>query len=517
MKKIMKKAFSLLTAAALCVSFASCFTPPPPDESGDATTFVGIDINPSLELTLDENGVVITAYGRNEDGKVLLHGEEENIIGKDYEQVAEYITGLAADLGYITEGHEISTTVTSDDASLAETVKSKLNAKISSTAEGIGLTVTMTSDIAYSLIRELHALKEANPDDTAIQALTPEKYKLVVSATENGDITVSAAAKLNTDELIKKVHEAHSMIEAYATDAYKAAKARAEKIYELAMGVALDGVYSTVYLSRVPSMITNAAYRDTFYYGAVYQAYMTTARTFTALEEILEFGEEMTNYEPDAATINAIAQELNIQDTSVFENSEGKITIKSVVEYVEGFLTENDLGDTVEETVEELLNQAEDAAEMAALASDAYAADLAALKTQIETIVSTVNTTATPVLPFLSADARAEFEACLADLNTTVTNIATMMADGLTEEELDALIEDAEEKAEDMLEKIKSDLSEEELATVDNLKAQAKTVIDTLTGEFLERLSTAETNAKNELARLKEERRNHTAEVSPQN
>ncbi len=516
MKNVFTKLFSLLCAAVLCISFASCITPPPDNEPGDATTFVGIDINPSIELTLDENGLVVTAYGANEDGKVLLYGEEANIIGKNYEQVAEYITGLAADLGYITEGHKISTTVTSDNAAQAESIQSKLNAKISATAENIGFTVTMTADVAYSLIRELHALKEANPNDTAIQALTPAKYKLVVAATEDGEITVSAAAALDNEQLIAKISEAHSKIEAYAINAYKEAKARAKMLFETAMGVALDGVYNVVYLERVGKLLTNPSYKDTIYYGAVYQAYMTTARTLSSLEDIIEFGDEMTNYEPDQATVSAIATALDIADTSVFENSEGKITLESLVNYVERFLTENDLGEAVEEQVEELLDQAEDAAEMLALASDAYAADLSALKMQIEAMITTINTTVAPVSAFLSSEGRAELDACLADLDATLINITAMMEDGLTEEELDTLIEAAEEKADAMKVKIEADLSAEELERVETLKAQAQQQIQTLTQEFENRLSAAETAARNELSRLKEERRNHTAETAPQ-
>ena len=198
---------------------------------------------------------------------------------------------------------------------------------------------------------------------------------------------------------------------------------------------------------------------------------------------ILLYGEEENllgkDYETAAAYITDLAAELGIEDTTVFENSEGKVTVESVVDYVEKFLDEHELSDKVEDRVEELLDEAEDAAEMAALASDTYAADLAALKTQIEVIVTTVNSTATPVLPFLSADAKAELEACLEDLNSTVVNIGTMMEGGLTEEELEA----AEE-----------------------LKRQAEETVTRLTSEFSQRLTAAETEAKAEIERRRAER-----------
>lgn len=508
MKNTLKRIMSLVLVFALCLGLAACNITPPDNEVGDPKTFVSIDINPSIELTLDDKGIVVTAYGANEDGTILLYGEEESILGKSYEEAVERITALAAELGYIDEGHKISATVTSDDETKAEEIKGKISATITEKADALGITVSVTGDLAYSLIRELEALKEKYPESDAIQGLTPAKYKLVASATEDGELTITAAAELPTEELIKRVNDAHDKIEKYATEAYKAAKARAEMLYEVAMGVALDGVYNVVYLERMPSILSHPEYMNTFYYGAIYQAYKTTARTLDALDDIIEFGNEMINYELDGEMVSALATQLAITDTSVFADEDGKITLKSVTAYVDNYLRNTEIGDAVEENIEDILDEAEDAAEMAAMASDAYAADLAALRTQIEAIVSAVNTTAGTVMPLLGADAKAELEACLADLDETVTNIGLMMEGGLTEDELEALVDDAEEKAEDMLDKIEADLTEAELERVAALKADAEATITNLTAEFTERLNTAEAEAKAYIESRRAERAN---------
>lgn len=519
MKRTLTKILSLLMVAALCFSLASCGEPPAGPSGGggggaggaqvgEPTTFVSIEINPQVELTLDENGLVATAYGANEDGAILLYSEEASIVGKNYEEAVAYITNLAAELGYIEEGHEIHTSVTAADETKAASIQSKIQTKITETASGLGITVSATAENAFALLRELNALKEKYPTNTAIQNLTPQKFRLVLSASESGEITVTAAAELSNEQLIDKINAAHETLAGCATDLYKAAKARAEMTYELAMGVALDGVYNAVYLERLPNMLTNPAYRDTFYYGAVYQAYKTSARTFDALEKILAFGDEVSSYELDEEAVNAIAAELSIEDTTVLQDENGKVTVESVVAFAENYIDTHELSDAVEERIEELLNQAEDAAEMAALASDAYAADLAALKLQIESIVSTVESTSTPVLPFLSAEGKAELEACLADLKANAAAIGAMMEDGLTEEELDALQSEAEKKAEEMLERIEADLSEDELAKAEELKQQAEQTIKTLTEEFTDRLTAAETAAMEEIERRRAERKN---------
>ena len=475
---------------------------------GEPASFVSIEINPSVELTLDENGLVITAYGANEDGAVLLYGEEDNLLGKAYEDAVSHLTALAAELGYINEGHIIEVDVCAETEAIASEIKGKLQSSITAAADKVGIAVSVAKDAANSLLRELNSLKERYSESDAVKNLTPEKYKLVKSAIESGELTVKEAAELSNKELIERVNSAHEKIEGYATELYRAAKAEAKKLYELAMGIALDGVYSTVYLERLGKILTNPEYRDTFYYGAVYQAYKTIARTLGSLEDIIEFGAKMTEYELDEATVNSLAEELGITDTSAFRGSDGKITVGSVVRFVDEYLEKTELSEEVEERIEEILEACEDKAEIAASSKDSFKADLNALKLQIETIVGTVNTTASPLLPFLSADGKAKLEDALASLNATVLKIGEMLEGGLTEDELEELTEDAEEKAEAMLKLIKEDLTEEELERVKTLTEDAKETVDRLTKEFTDRLKNAEDSAKAEIERLREERKN---------
>ena len=63
-----------------------------------AQSFVSLDINPEITLTLDENGAVLTVVGENEDANVLLYGEE-TLVGMNIEAAVEKITALATELG----------------------------------------------------------------------------------------------------------------------------------------------------------------------------------------------------------------------------------------------------------------------------------------------------------------------------------------------------------------------------------------------------------------------------------
>ena len=62
----------LATVIILCMAFAACFAlvACAPDEQ-KAASFVSLDINPSIELTLDSHDKVLSVRGANEDGQVL--------------------------------------------------------------------------------------------------------------------------------------------------------------------------------------------------------------------------------------------------------------------------------------------------------------------------------------------------------------------------------------------------------------------------------------------------------------
>ena len=101
----------------------------------------------------------------------------------------------------------------------------------------------------------------------------------------------------------------------------------------------------------------------------------------------------------------------------------------------------------------------------------------------------------------------AELEACLADLNATREKIGVMLQDGLTEDELATLTEEAEKKADEMKVKIEADLSEEEKAKAEELEERVEIEIKKLTVEFTERLNAAEAEAREEIAKKRNERK----------
>lgn len=61
---------------------------------------LGIDINPSIDLMLDENDEVVLCLAKNKHAEILLNGE--NFVGKPVGEVTKQIITLATKAGYIT-------------------------------------------------------------------------------------------------------------------------------------------------------------------------------------------------------------------------------------------------------------------------------------------------------------------------------------------------------------------------------------------------------------------------------
>lgn len=177
----MKKLITLFLILTATFSLFSCqkngetnnTTTGEKEETGTAVAFVTIDINPSIEITLDENGVVASVYGANEDGQILLYGEMDALVGKQYEEAVDYITNLAVELGYLDkETGTINTSVIADSVAFAEEVQSKISGKIKSISEQNGITIDIDTTEAFSLLCEFEEFKNKYPNEETIQNIS---------------------------------------------------------------------------------------------------------------------------------------------------------------------------------------------------------------------------------------------------------------------------------------------------------------------------------------------------------
>jgi hypothetical protein len=115
-KRNWKAAASILTAAVLILTlFSASFL-----QSNKAYAYVSVDINPSLELSLNKEQQVIDITPYNEDGEVLLE-KLEDWKKEDVSEVAEEILRVSEKLGYLKMNQNVWITSTFTDLSENQT------------------------------------------------------------------------------------------------------------------------------------------------------------------------------------------------------------------------------------------------------------------------------------------------------------------------------------------------------------------------------------------------------------
>ncbi|MFP4078778.1 MAG: hypothetical protein ACLFUQ_06520 [Candidatus Izemoplasmataceae bacterium] len=92
----MKKLFALVSILALGVTLAACNAG---EVDAKESTYLSVDINPSVEFIVDEDGEIESYTALNEDAEVVL--ADLDLEGMDYEEALDLYLDEATELGYI--------------------------------------------------------------------------------------------------------------------------------------------------------------------------------------------------------------------------------------------------------------------------------------------------------------------------------------------------------------------------------------------------------------------------------
>ncbi len=497
-----RKFISLVLALTLTFTGATCLAGC--GESDETLAYVSLDINPGIELIVDNNNKVVSVRGENEDGLVLLY-EETGIVGEKIDVAVKKITDLAIEYGYLDENNKVvDTIVTSENEKLANRVLDKVNVSITATAENSGLTVTTSVDGAYSLIRKMDEFKAKFPNNTAIQNMSVSKFKLALSVSETGEISLETAVLLDDAELIKTLKNASAKIEAYATKVYLEEKAKAVAIFDKAVEIPSYAVYTQYYLENLTSHLSTA------YYGGVYQMYATSAKTFEMVCDMVELATEIYNYKLSETEIAEIIIALGMEPGEIdkLKDSNGDITIESIEAYADKLFKNTPASEALEQTKKALttaLNKTE------AVVKEKVQAEVNKYKDQIEQAKATAESIFNSVsltLNMLPTNVKAFLNEVKTELTEILNTMDRVIVDGnVNVEELRKLTDRLDDKAQEYLTKIKNDLTAEEfeaLETKRNEKIAEKTAEKQA---FEQAISKAENTAKTYLQNLKQSRK----------
>lgn len=97
--------------------------------------YVGIDINPSIELGVNYFDRVVSAEGVNADGQDIL--SETNVVGMSYEEALAALNDSLTNKGYLTADAAVAVTVMCDDDSRCSNLEETSQRCFSSTGQGV--------------------------------------------------------------------------------------------------------------------------------------------------------------------------------------------------------------------------------------------------------------------------------------------------------------------------------------------------------------------------------------------
>lgn len=235
-KTTILSALCLLLTMLCSVCFVACNTSSTSTTSQTpiASTYVSIDVNPSIELVLDQNDNVMSVAGANEDARVLLF-REDGIVGANVNVAIENIASLAVEYGYLTESN--STVDVCVAASSKDKQKSLFDVVSDSFKKGAqsvnsALSVQVGGEISLSLNFELERIKAQFPDDENVKNLSVSNLKLINRAIEaNPSLSVADLASKSIEELISATELSKYNAEYAYGDLYKKQIEQAKLVY----------------------------------------------------------------------------------------------------------------------------------------------------------------------------------------------------------------------------------------------------------------------------------------------
>lgn len=297
----------------------------PEEETSVATSYVTMDINPSIELVVDQNNKVISVSAANEDGDVMLYGET-GIVGVDVSDASNKILDLAVEYGFLTESNSgVSVSVVSDKSENEETISNKISASIETKSAAVSFDISFTTDDSFSIKRQLNEYVEKYPE------LTGGQLKLILKAQAcDPSLKFDDAYNMTTEELLAIVETKKSEVEEYCNTAYQKAVAAAQESYSKALDIAKATALSTKCLSYVS--LSNATTLTAEL--AKYPLYIACDY---ALQDIIVAMEYVDSYEVTPVVVDAIAEKLELTDVekNQMKNDEGKYTIESIENYLD--------------------------------------------------------------------------------------------------------------------------------------------------------------------------------------
>lgn len=198
-----KKRFRVLSSVRAKIALAACAVLIALGIGGGAyayntpSAYVGIDINPSIELGINCFDYVVSAEGVNEDGEALL--SQTSLTGMCYEDAIQALNDALEANGYLTNDATVSVTVAGNNNDQCSHLESTSQHCFESAGQGVHCSRATEdehheaheSGLGMGKYQMWRALNDAGVNISADEAATMTMSELRALAAENGVSTSS--------------------------------------------------------------------------------------------------------------------------------------------------------------------------------------------------------------------------------------------------------------------------------------------------------------------------------------
>ena len=333
----MKKKISALLCVFAILVCLFCFVACKNDESNEdqtvATSMVRMDINPSVELILDQNDKVLSFRVENEDAALAFYGEE-GVVGLTVEEATNKILDITAEYDYLNkDNNDVSISVYGKDSDAENAIFTKIKASMETNTETYNFDVVINnnnSDFSNKIVVE--KLKDRYPN------LTVSKYALINEALDcDASLTFDAAYEMSISDLLKtininsdKVIDDASNSFSHVVDNYIA---KMQNTYDSFKEEKLKVATASAYISSAKLEILPEATKYSALVGSE-----TLLQRFSNISDGA-LNHELTD-EQIAAVLNALAP-LNTTIDDIKNSTSHTVTTASVINYVNNQISVN--------------------------------------------------------------------------------------------------------------------------------------------------------------------------------
>ncbi|MDM5315407.1 anti-sigma factor domain-containing protein [Fictibacillus sp. b24] len=210
------------TAAALAI-FLLFFQILSPVSGPGVYAYVGMDMDPSLELKIDEDMKVLDIFAYNQQGKMVLE-RMNDWKNRDIEYVTDLIFDTCKELGYLQTKEEVLITTTLSEEIPADKeieMKQRVNEVITKTAKK--KSVEMTTIVMSSKERE----------ESKKMKMSPGHYAIYTAAKKSGiKITKSEISGQTIEKISEKVGPIKELLKEEIQPVADSAKKQEDLVYE---------------------------------------------------------------------------------------------------------------------------------------------------------------------------------------------------------------------------------------------------------------------------------------------